>query len=262
MLVTFSSKTVILFILLILFLRYYPRATLFSSPSADIEYTISFNLGKGGSVLIKAKTYSNQVLRFLLYSDVAKTINIVGKSSKLRFDSERGIIEVIPNGEQIWFNYTFPRIIWHYPEENRRILVVVSEKDFIQVHLELFLPYPDFIMKREDALLTLNGIPEDWFTIITYDEKYGNSYYFKRFNILFNTGLLAAKPYYIAQYNGTNFHFYAPIFYGRLLDEALRVDFYLDSAWDIKGVMEYKTRKLGRALEEIANILNLSLIHI
>jgi len=82
MLVTFSSKTVILFILLILFLRYYPRATLFSSPSADIEYTISFNLGKGGSVLIKAKTYSNQVLRFLLYSDVAKTINIVGKSSK------------------------------------------------------------------------------------------------------------------------------------------------------------------------------------
>jgi len=245
---------------LILFFSIFPDTSLNFSPSTDVEYIISVNLGMGGSVLVKAKTYGSNVLRFLLHPSVAQVIEIVDASSQIYFDRQNGVIDVYASDEWIWFNYTFPRVIWHYvPGENRRILCAEVDRDVIQFHFELFLPHPDFHLERGNAILTLKGIPDDWFIIMTYDERKGNTFYFHNINTLFDTGLQAAKLYYLAQYCGSSIHFYAPFFYGMLGNETFRISF-LGGAWDVKGMLEYKAKVLGRGLEMVADILGVPVL--
>jgi len=47
-----------------------------------------------------------------------------------------------------------------------------------------------------------------------------------------------------------------PFFYGMLGNETFRISF-LGGAWDVKGMLEYKAKVLGRGLEMVADILGI-----
>ncbi len=228
--------------------------------SADIEYHITFKLGEGGSVLVKAKTYTydSNVMRFVLEPSILSSIKIVDASSQLTLNRKSGVIEIHPRGDVIWFRYSFPKVVWYYVlGENKRILCAEVSRDLVQLHLELLLPQPNYRLGRGDAILTVAGIPDDWFIVLTYDLKDGNKFYFSHAEELFSTGFQAARLNYLSEYHGKKVDLYMPLFRGLLGNETFRVNFFLNGAWDVKGIMDFKTRSLGKGLERIAEVMNL-----
>jgi len=233
-----------------------------SPPIADVEYVLHVNPGEGGWILVKLWTYGRDAVSLSVGESAKDVINIAGANVPYSYSRERGVIILSTSGrEWVWFNYTFPRIVWLYQSAYdgylpKRVLVVDVGEDYVQlwpkeIFFQLYNPEPKSIAIR------LDGVLKGWFVIASHIQRTGDLLFFDDFNMFLQSPFLAGKLYKLAEAKAGDVTVYFPIFASRLLLSDYLNEIGYDGTYDILLGAQYKADIIARGIKVMSELLGL-----
>jgi len=231
-------------------------------PIADVEYVLHVNPGEGGWILVKYWTYGRDAVSLSVGESMKSVINITGANVPYSYNSERGVITLNTSGrEWVWFNYTFPRIVWYYGSAYgsylaKRVLTVDVGEDYVQLWPKevFFKPYDP---TPRSIAIRLDGVLKEWFIIAAYTQRTGDLLFFDDFNMFLRSPFLAGKLYELAEAKAGDVTVYVPVFASRLLLSDYLNEIGYDGTYDILMGAQYKADIIARGIKVMSELLNL-----
>ena len=237
-------------------------SSIVSPPIADVEYVLHITPSKGGWILVKFHTYNAREVVLSIGKYMKDVVEITESNVPYSYDRYRGFLFLNTSGKEwVWFNYTFPKLVWYYsPGEGgylpKRVLMVDVGKDYVQLWPKMVFFRP-MNFKPESIVIRLDGILKDWFVIASYSQRTRDLLFFDNYNLFIHSPFFAGKLYKLAKSTADGTIVYFPLFASKLLiSDTVNFATY-DGTYDIYLSAQYKVDIVARGIHVMSKLLEL-----